>query len=78
MGSVNHSKIKSDYLLFEQKENNSYNHLGIALDKKKGYRYFETFFREPTNMYLSNQTVVKINHFTLYDKNNNIIVTDSF
>ncbi len=76
--NIIHSKIKSDYLLFEQKENNSYNHLGIALDKKKGYRYFETFFREPTNMYLSNQTVVKINHFTLYDKNNNIIVTDSF
>lgn len=76
--NIIHSKIKSDYLLFEQKGNNVYNHLGIALDKKKGYRYFETFFQEPTNMYLSNQTVVKINHFTLYDKNNNIIVTDSF
>ncbi len=68
-----HSKIQSDYLLFEKKGNNTYNHLGIALDKKKNYRYFETFFQEPTDMYLSNQTIVKINHFTLFDKNNNII-----
>lgn len=36
--SVIKCKIKSDYLLFEEKGNKEYNHLGIAIDKNTGNR----------------------------------------
>lgn len=72
------SKIKSDYILFEEKVNKEYNHLCIAEDKTKGIRYIETFFHEPTNKYLSGQTIVKIKEFRLLDQDDQIIVEDSF
>ena len=74
MGSI----LKSDYLLFEEKGNNEYNHLAIAKDSSGQYRYVESFFHEPSDSYLSGQTIVKINHFKLYDSTNTIIVADSF
>lgn len=72
------SKIKSDYILFEEKLNSEYNHMGIALDTSSTHRYVETFFHESTDKYLTGQTIVKVNQFTLYDENNNIIIVDSF
>lgn len=72
------SKIKSDYLLFEQKANNEYNHLGIAEDSNTKNRYIETFFHQTTDMYIKGQTIVKVKSFTLYTPDNQIIVTDSF
>ncbi len=72
------SKIKSDYILFEERPKNEYNHMGIALDTKSGTRYIETFFHQSTDMYISGQEVVKVKKFTLYDANNNIVVVDSF
>lgn len=71
------SKIKSDYILFEEK-NKQFNHLGIALDTTTGKRYIETFFHEPTNMYIVGQNIVKIKNFVLYNPANQIIVKDSF
>ena len=73
-----HSKLRSDYLLFEEKENGEYNHLGIALDTFTGERYIETFFREPSNMYIAGQCVVKVKSFTLYAPDGQVIVTDLF
>lgn len=70
-----HSKLKSDYLLFEEK-NGEYNHLGIALDGNSGNRYFETFFHEPTDMYLVGQTIVPVKSFALYDPCGRVIVFD--
>lgn len=72
------SKLKSKYILFEEKNINEYNHLGIAFDSQTGQHYIETFFHQSTNMYLVNQTTVKIKNFSLYDANNSIIITDSF
>ena len=72
------SKIKSDYLLFEEKENHEYNHLGIAKDPISNKRYIETFFHQSTDMYIQNQQLVKVKSFTLYSPDNQIIVTDSF
>lgn len=71
------SKIKSDYILFEEK-NGEYNHMGIGLDLVHGKRYVETFFHEPTDLYIKGQTIVKVGRFTLYDQNNDIVVVDSF
>lgn len=72
------SKIKSDYLLFEEKENHEYNHLGIAKDPISNKRYIETFFHQSTDMYIQNQQLVKVKSFTLYSPDNQIIVTDLF
>jgi hypothetical protein len=72
------SKIKSDYLLFEEMPNHEYNHLGIAIDTTTKNRYIETFFHQATNMYIQGQQIVKINSFTLYSPDNQIIVSDSF
>ena len=72
------SKIKSDYLLFEKKNENEFNHLGIALDKKSRKRYVETFFNHPDAMYISGQKIVKVDSFTLYDAGGKIIVEDKF
>ena len=72
------SKIKSDYLLFEETANKEYNHLGIAIDTTTQNRYIETFFHQSNDMYIKGQNIVKVVSFTLYDPYNNIIVTDSF
>jgi len=72
------SKMKSDYILFEERPKNEYNHMGIALDSKSGIRYIETFFHQPTDMYISGQSIVKVKKFTLYDSNDKIIVVDTF
>lgn len=76
--SIINSKIKSNYIFFEEKLNKGFNHLCIVEDKTKGKRYIETFFHEPTNKYLSGQTIVPIKKFILLDQNNDIIVEDSF
>ena len=52
--------------------------MGIALDVKSGTRYIETFFHQPTDMYIFGQSVVKVKKFTLYDSNDKIIVVDTF
>lgn len=72
------SKIKSDYLLFEAKEQGGYNHLGIALDKPSGIRYIETFFHHENDMYIVGQNIEKVKAFTLYSSDDEIIVEDSF
>lgn len=71
------SSLKSNYLLFEQ-DGSGYNHLGIALDSTVSKRYIETFFYEPSQKYISGQTVVKIVQFSLYDSKGNLIVEDTF
>lgn len=76
--SLINSKIKSDYLLFEERINKEYNHLGIAFDKNSNRRYIETFFHQDTDMYIKGQTIVKVKSFALYSPNNHVIVIDSF
>ena len=72
------AKIKSDYVLFEERPSKEYNHMGIAYDSKGNYRYVETFFHEPSTKYIAGQTIVKVKKFVLYDANGNIIVEDIF
>ena len=72
------SKLKSIYILYEEKEDGTYNHLGISKDNKTQNFYIETFFHQVTDMYIKGQTIVEIDKFTLYAPDNQIIVTDSF
>lgn len=72
-----HSKLKSDYLLFEKKKK-GYNYMAVAYDRKSDNRYIETFFNESTDKYIHKQKVLKVEKFTLYDECNKVIVTDRF
>lgn len=72
------SKLKSDYLLFEERPTGEYNHMGIALDNRNGTRYAETFIHCSNNLYIKNQTIVKVKKFSIIDKKGNLIVSDSF
>lgn len=72
------SKLKSDYLLFEEKGQGEYNHLGIALDPVNGKRYIETFFHQSSANYITGQKVIRVSGFTLYNPENQIIVRDYF
>lgn len=72
------SRLKSDYLLFEERPANEYNHLGIAIDNQNGVRYAETFIHADSNYYIKGQKISKIKKFVLYDKKNNVIVEDRF
>lgn len=76
--TIINSKIKSDYILFEERNNKEYNHMGIAMDKNSGKRYVETFFHEATDKYIAGQTIVKVKQFSLYDAEGNVIVQDTF
>lgn len=72
------SKLKSDYLLFEERPSGEFNHLGVALDNVNGVRYAETFIHCASDLYVRNQNVVKVKNFKLTDKNGNTIVSDEF
>ena len=50
----------------------------IAQNVKNGDRYVEIFFHEATDKYIAGQKIEKVKRFTLYDRENIIIVTDSF
>ncbi len=71
------SSLKADYILFEERPGGEYNHMAIANDPLRG-RYIESFFHEKSKNYINNQTVVPIRRFTLYDKNGELVVTDTF
>lgn len=73
-----HSKLKSDYLLFENAPASGYNFMGIAFDNKKKSRYIETYFHNNTGTYISGQTIVKVDTFALFEKDGSLIVSDSF
>ena len=52
------SKLRGDYILFENKISSGFNYLSIAKDYQHK-RYAESFFYNPTDIYVRNQTVVK-------------------
>lgn len=76
--NIINSKMKSDYILFEETEKQQYNHMGIARNAKTGNRYVETFFHERSDNYIVGQKVIKIKTFSLYDANDNLIIRDIF
>ncbi len=72
------SKIKSDYILFEEDTKHEFNHMGIAVDKMGRDRYIETFFHERSDKYIARQKQVRIKTFRVFDTANNIVFEDSF
>lgn len=76
--SVIHSKLKSDYILFEERPSSEYNHMAIALDKKQNRRYVETFFHESSTSYITGQTIVPIKKLTIYNPDGSVLISDQF
>ena len=70
------SVLKSKYILFERKDA-GYDHLGIAKDQSGG-TYVETFFYNPTDIYIKNQRVLPITKLKIFDKQGNLYLEDVF
>lgn len=68
------SNLSSDYILFEEKDN-KYNHLCIAQDSR-GKRYAESFFVNPTDLYMRGQAIVKISRIEILDASGNKYIED--
>ena len=70
------SKLKGDYILFENKQPLGYNYLSVAEDVKKN-RYAESFFYNPSDLYLRNQAIVKVKKVEIYDAKGNVYLEDT-
>ena len=68
------SNLTSDYILFEKKDN-KYNHLCVAHDSR-GKRYAESFFVNPTDLYMRGQSIMKISRIEILDASGNKYVED--
>ncbi len=72
------STLKSEFILFEKKDA-GYNHLCIATAVPQEYTncYPESFFYRPNDMYIVNQTIVKVRKIKIYDPNNKLYLEDT-
>ena len=69
------SQINAQYIFFEEQKIQEYNHLCVAEDINKE-QYAESFFYEPSDLYLRNQQKIKIKKLTIYDEKGNIFLED--
>lgn len=70
------STLQADYILCEKKEL-GYNHLCIAKDDSDK-KYVESFFYNPTDIYIRNQTMVKVKNVKIYDNKDKLYMEDNF
>ena len=69
------SNLKANYILYEQRKGQGYNHLCIAKDSKNR-RYVESFFYDATNLYIHNQRTVRIKKVKIYDEKGQVFLED--
>lgn len=69
------SRLRGDYILFENQKSQGYNYLSIAKDAQQK-RYAESFFYNPTDLYIRNQNIVKVSKVEIYDKEGNLYLED--
>lgn len=69
------SRLRGDYILFENQKSKGYNYLSIAKDAQQK-RYAESFFYNPTDLYIRNQNIVKVSKVEIYDKEGNLYLED--
>lgn len=69
------SKLNGDYILYENRKNKGYNYLSIARDINKN-RYVESFFYNPSDIYIHNQIVVKVKKVEIFDNKGNLYLED--
>ncbi|MBO5207845.1 MAG: hypothetical protein J6B68_00720 [Lachnospiraceae bacterium] len=71
------SNLKATYILYEQKGVQGYNHLCVAEDLM-GKKYVESFFYNPTNLYIRNQNTISIRRVKIYDEKGQPYLADVF
>lgn len=69
------SNLRASYILFEKRKQ-GYHHLCIA-ENEAGQNYVESFFYQPTDLYLRNQIIVRIKGVRIYDKQGNLYFEDT-
>ena len=69
------SNLKAKYILFEKKKQ-GYNHLCVAEDGN-GKQYAESFFYNPSDLYLRNQKTIKVKCIKIYDDYGDLYLEDT-
>ena len=70
------SKLRGDYILFENRKSQGYNYLSVAKDAQQK-RYAESFFYNPADCYIRNQNIVRVSKVEIYDKEGNLYLEDN-
>lgn len=70
------SSLHASYILFEKKSS-GYNHLCIAEDSFSE-KYAESFFYNPTDIYIRNQNIIKVKAVKIYDNKGSLYMEDMF
>lgn len=68
------SNLKSKFILFEKRER-GYNHLCVAEDGN-GKQYAESFFHNPTDLYIRSQRTIKVKSIRIYDNFGKVYLED--
>lgn len=71
------SNLKAKYILYEQRNQQGYNHLCVAKDSL-GQKYVESFFYNPTDLYIRNQKTVSVQRVKIYDDKGILYLEDAF
>lgn len=74
-GTIINSKLHGDYIFFEKQKTQGYNYLSVAMDAKQN-GYVESFFNSPTDIYIRNQQIVKVDKVEIYDKDGKLYLED--
>lgn len=69
------SSLNAKYILFEQQKQSGYNHLCVA-EGQNQEKYAESFFYNPTDLYIRNQQIIKVNEVRIYDNNGKLYFND--
>lgn len=69
------SKLRGDYILFENRKSQGYNYLSVAKDAQQK-RYAESFFYNSADIYMRNQNIAKVYKVEIYDKVGNLYLED--
>lgn len=70
------SDLKAKYVLFEEKEDGCYNHLCVA-EASANKKYLESFFYEPSDLYIRNQVQIRIKSVEIFDDKGNVFLEDT-
>ena len=70
------SDLKAKYILFEETEQGCYSHLCVA-ETNENICYLESFFYEPSDLYIRNQKRIKIRNVKMFDNKGKLFLEDN-
>lgn len=69
------SKLKGNYILYEDRCNQGYNHLSVATNTNSE-KYAESFFYNSSDLYIRNQKIVNVSKVEIYDNKGILYLED--